>query len=375
MKLHSFLYLTGIAILLAGFTACSKMDDTYKEFIKNGERIYIGKADSVKIYPGKDRLKIRWLAISDPRIVRVKIYWNNRTDSTEVQVNRTVDIDTVDVMLENMAEGDYSFDIITFDNKGNTSIPVNAVGKVFGDQYQQSLLNRTVKSAINDGGLATLVLGQASEGAIFSEVQYADISGQLNTRNFPAKTDTIQLENFKAGTSVQYRTAFLPDSMSIDTFYTAYESVRVKGAPVEYSKLGWSITASSFRAANPPEYAIDNNPGSVWINDTGAGVGYPYMLTVDMKQVAEPVDGFTFTQRTDKNGAITSPSIELCEIEVSNDGQGWQSLGLFTLKEIPGSQYFDLPDSKSFRYFRTTFKSSYGNVPNGAIAEIGIYAR
>src|SRR3546814_9425797 len=44
----------------------------------------------------------------------------------------------------------------------------------------------------------------------------------------------------------QYRSVYLPDTLSVDTFYTAYTQVKVYGPPSPYDRTGWVATASSF---------------------------------------------------------------------------------------------------------------------------------
>lgn len=47
-----------------------------------------------------------------------------------------------------MQEGPYEFTVITYDGLGNKSIPVTANGYVYGDLYEQSLVNRSIEGDI-----------------------------------------------------------------------------------------------------------------------------------------------------------------------------------------------------------------------------------
>ncbi|HVK49771.1 MAG TPA: DUF4998 domain-containing protein, partial [Pseudobacter sp.] len=80
-------------LLLLAFTlgtgACSKMDEEYKDFTKGGEIIYTGKVDSLKIFPGKNRFKLSWALVSDQRISKCRVFWNEGEDSITVPVQRT----------------------------------------------------------------------------------------------------------------------------------------------------------------------------------------------------------------------------------------------------------------------------------------------
>src|SRR5690606_4493194 len=101
-------------VLLVGVigTGCRKQDYFYKEFLEGGEIVYVGKADSVKFHPGDNRAKLSWI-ITDPNINKMKVYWNNRLDSTLIYVNNWSVIDSIDVVISELEERLYFFDIYT----------------------------------------------------------------------------------------------------------------------------------------------------------------------------------------------------------------------------------------------------------------------
>ena len=123
------------------------MDDNYKEFVKGGEIVYLGKADSVQTFSGKNRIKVTWLLLSDPKINKSVIYWNEKQDSLVVAIERSSGIDTVSVFLENMAEQTYNFEIYNYDSSGHSSVKQEAIGTVYGDNYASSLTNRSFAEA------------------------------------------------------------------------------------------------------------------------------------------------------------------------------------------------------------------------------------
>jgi hypothetical protein len=59
------------AIFFTCLLACSKMDDTYDDFIKDGEIVYVGRVDSARAYPGNNRMDLSMLLTADPRISKV----------------------------------------------------------------------------------------------------------------------------------------------------------------------------------------------------------------------------------------------------------------------------------------------------------------
>ena len=83
----SILYI--LIILSLCMTGCGPMDETYSEFWDDGVIVYPAKADSVKAFPGDNRIVLSWQLRGDPSIARTKIYWNNRTDSLDTPVALT----------------------------------------------------------------------------------------------------------------------------------------------------------------------------------------------------------------------------------------------------------------------------------------------
>ena len=91
-----------------------------EEFIEEGPIVYIGKVDSLKAYAGRNRVMLEWQKLLDPRAKTAKIFWENRTKSTELQLTDKATL--TQVVVEDLAEGSYVFEICTYDTYGNSSI-------------------------------------------------------------------------------------------------------------------------------------------------------------------------------------------------------------------------------------------------------------
>lgn len=219
-----FLVLSVVVILFS----CSKMDDGYKDFIKDGEIIYTGRADSVKTYPGNNRILLSMLLLSDPKISTVKVYWNNKADSAVKSIVRNAGVDTVYFMLNNMPEASYSFEIYTYDNNRHSSVKTESIGMVYGQNYINSLFNRSLKSVTYlPGSKARLVWFGPSVQTVGQHIAYTDSLGIAKAAFIPRTEDTTYLLNFKKNASFQYKTLYKPETNAIDTFSTSYQSVQV----------------------------------------------------------------------------------------------------------------------------------------------------
>jgi hypothetical protein len=214
-------------IAACSITACSKMEDTYADFIKDGEIVYTGKVDSLKVFPGRNRIELSWLLISDPKITLCKVFWNDGADMVEIPVQRSAGTDTIKVMLTGMAERTYTFEVFTYDNDGHTSIKEDTIGVVYGDVFAGSLFNRPLKSVAFSADTARLEWAGASAQSVSVQLNYTDNSNIPRTIVVPRLESKTNLPKFKKGNSFQYRTLYLPEKNAIDTFFTAYESRQV----------------------------------------------------------------------------------------------------------------------------------------------------
>jgi hypothetical protein len=254
MKLLQAIY---CLLLAAGIMLSCKKADDFKKYVEGGEIIYTAKADSARVYAGKKRVQLYWLLLSDPTITTSKVFWKNRTDSVVIAVNRTTSIDTMRVIINNLAEGNYDFEIYNYDKEGNSSIKVAVSGTVYGDIYAAALLNRGIVDAelMNDSGEITWSDTDSTTGVIGMQLQYTDVNSRSHDTVVKAvyKNQVTSLPDLMPGTSVQYRTLYKPASMAIDTFTTSYANLPVKA----------DVTAVYIKNPGAP-FLMDNAQGSNW---------------------------------------------------------------------------------------------------------------
>lgn len=100
-----------LGIILAIFS-CTSSDD-YLKFVDGGPISYTGKIDSLKFFPGKDRVKVSGLIISDPKVSELRVYWNSKRDSVVIAISRTSGIDAISSVIENLPENIYNFEVKT----------------------------------------------------------------------------------------------------------------------------------------------------------------------------------------------------------------------------------------------------------------------
>lgn len=378
MKIQQYIKYSLLCIAIYFMASCSKMDATYKDFLKGGEILYLGRADSVKAFPGKNRIKIAWLIPGDPKVIGAVVYWNNKADSVNVTFTKPSLTDSVSVMINNLEERLYSFEIYSYDDSGHKSLKVDVSANVYGDNYIGTLYPRPfniVEMSGSDGKVTWLSTSSESFGV---ELSYTDNTNIIKKIFIPSDSTKTILTAFKPNSSFTYRSLYKPDTLCVDTFYSVYATKQIKGPRIEVSKVGWSSTSygdfdNRAGASNRPDRnAIDNNPATIWVSKVTGGKGYPHTIYVDMGGIVQNIEGLSFIQRTPLSGAL-----KLIEIQVSQDtiANGWKPMGEFTLNNVGGLQYIDFPQPETFRYFKVIGKNDYNNTLYLALAEVGVFKR
>lgn len=212
-----------IVITISAFTiACkkNKADDL------SGD---VAKATSLKAYPGKSRIQLTWQLPSENNIKECHVIWNNGNDSLSVPVSK--DEEMVDVIINDLEEGDHTFSVKNYNKQGNASTAVTVTAHAYGSLYEDSLHNRPVyKVVYNDAEKeVNITWGDAEDGAIKTWLTYGS-ENEEKIIAIPAYETKITLQNYDADTDslIIYRTSYLPTPDAIDTFYTKYDTVKVQ---------------------------------------------------------------------------------------------------------------------------------------------------
>lgn len=206
------------ALLLA---ACSKMDATYYDFVKNGPVIYTGKADSLKAFGGKGRVKLQWVLTTDQTITGCKVYWNEGEDSLDVAVKRNLGADTLQVYITDLPEGSYNFVVYSYDKNGNRSVGSEVIGNSYGAIFASSLTIKPARSVTKSAALSQLTaiwVGRETH-CVGTMWAYTGKDQQARTQVMPLADSTI-ITSCDVTKPFLYRTLYTPEQNAIDTFYT-----------------------------------------------------------------------------------------------------------------------------------------------------------
>lgn len=281
-------YLSLVLISLCIVFGCSKMNDKHDFYLQDGEIIYLGRVDSVKVLPGKNRFLLRYW-ITDQRAKELKIYWNQMRDSLIVPIPAHHPSDSIDVLIgdkENIIpEGNYTFQLVSSDGGNLRSIIFERLGNVYGEQFSSTLSDRFIKSIEYDSGKQEVNINwgePSSSREIGIEITYFSEETKnvvrLTTEQIGSRT---VLDNVNVEKGVTYRTMFLPEPMAIDTFFTAPVPITILqnialNKPVKTS----SNLNDSFNGSKAVDGIISTD--SRWISSSGDGL--EHWIEIDLEK-------------------------------------------------------------------------------------------
>jgi hypothetical protein len=211
MKNKIYFLIAYIGIL----TSCTKMDDTLKPYLADGERYYPGKPSEIELHSGRNRVEVQFQQNLDPNIVKYVIYWNDKANS--VTALATPGVGIMKTIIPGLKEQSYNFEIVSFDKLGNSSLATLKSGKAYGAVYESELLNRGLTIANTLAGLE-LNFSSAETFNVATEVTYTNTLGQKSTVSVPSSVNTYTITD-NNGKQIELKSAFVPNN-GIDTFYS-----------------------------------------------------------------------------------------------------------------------------------------------------------
>lgn len=229
MKNKIYWYLIMIIAGLIIIPSCTKWDE-YKMYI-DGDRIYPQKPDSLKTRPGKNRIQLEW-TISDPKVSYFKVLYSQEgiQDSVTIPVRSVHKYanDTTRVIIDNLIESNCIFNVISYDEFGNSSLAVEAEEMVYGENYEKSLLNRTlISKLIDNDGLHLRWYPATDDTELGIELNYKDVSENMKTIFIADSILSNTVTGFNVNYPFTYHTKYLPTPTAIDTFYSTYNEDRI----------------------------------------------------------------------------------------------------------------------------------------------------
>lgn len=212
--------------LLLSYISCDSMDSLHEKYLEWGEAIYTGVVDSLKVYPGYNRVKLTWEVNADPRIKKTVIYWDDRSDSVVVDVIRS---QSKRIQMEHsieLPEGGYMFELATKDNEGHQSRYIEINTNIYGAFYANSISLRGSRQInlieVLDQSTVNVHLGTVEDNTYrYSELVYLTYesgSSQAIEKivTIENQTDNVTLENIRLGDKISICSMFFPSENAMD---------------------------------------------------------------------------------------------------------------------------------------------------------------
>lgn len=209
----SIKYIVCLFVIPMALGGCDGMNDLHQKYLDMGEKVYAAQPDSVFVRPGNSRLRLD-IYFTAQRIEKGVIFWNQGKDSTVFHISARP---LFQLDMPNMQEGDYTYRLLMYDKFGNKSLPIEVVGKVYGENYIDGLINRGIYETYRSGNTATIAWKEVDFCAGV-EVTYLDSKGETIVLIVPSGEDNTIIPDFKAGSTFSYVTLYRPQPDAIDVF-------------------------------------------------------------------------------------------------------------------------------------------------------------
>ena len=368
-----------IVLTLSFFAACENFMDIHQEWIKDGEMIYSPKIDSLSFIAGRERLEFRHWLYKSPNVRTVTLYWNSGADSLIIPVKPSAGLDSVFVIVPNLQERSYTFNVRTTDMFGHKSLVKTGFGTAYGADYENSLNDRNIDKfdlKVNEvtctkdyvfetgtvrvswicernvTGISATLLA-AGTGMVRTEYSYTTKYGNDTTVIARASANSVELRNAILSTEavpsyLYSRSAYIPEPEAIDTFFTAYKKEDWKqhtfplppkpdqepdapDPPVAftfgpYDRSGWEVLEASDEREDDGggmQMILNNNHDRFWHSQWGPDAPLPHWAIIDMKE-AKNVSKFVVYRRP---GWSDTKTVELYMSDSPDPNGSWKKVG------------------------------------------------
>lgn len=356
------MYKNSVIIVLIMFlsSACGDMMDIHQEFVKDGEIVYLSKPDSVKFLAGKNRVYFECVLRNAPNITSIDIFWNRGKDSHIIPVTPSTGIYKLNAWIPDLEEQSYTFEVQTSDSYGQHSLMTTGFANSYGEMFQMSLVNRPYRGfALTDRNKEVSVelsWINAAERLVWSEIRYNDKNDNTRViRALPADVVTV-CEDATVNSVFECRSAFLPETDAVDTFYTEWKRI-LPDPNYTLGMNGWSVTASSYQPTGneygPPEVILQPGFELLWHSQWGGGpvAQLPHWIEIDM-QNAKSLTRIEVTRHTDVKSLHIIPSETLI-----SDKTALKNMTPAAILEYPGP--WDLRNVMRYCDFETPVSARY----------------
>lgn len=326
LSISNILFLVSFSALIVMSTACETTLETYDEFVKEGETVYIGAADTVFVGSGFNKLRF-WVAINaDPKIKKGFLESSNGEVSHEFEIQRNKPgNDTISFDLD-LPEGEYTFGLFLMDDAGNSSVRKEVPATVYGEKYRENLINRSVQKISAYKDHAVVNWSQAEPNTQTTTITYEDSQGVSQSIHVENETMETILPDYKRGSMFSVTSSFLPNANAIESFLATPmetelpEQYIINKANITALKLPFDASDGCYGSSYTR--LTDGSTAEFWHScedpETNAEDLYPWVMSFDLGNPAL-ISKFRLDERA---GCCGERSPAEYQIWVTNDIDG-----------------------------------------------------
>ena len=272
------------------YVSCSDMDSIHEEYL-NGETIYAGKLDTLSIRPGYYRAQLegytQFLGTSNQIIIE----YEDQMINYPIEENLS---DIFSVIIEDLEEGSYEFNVYTQDPNGNLSVSQTVAGYVIGDEF---ILDQNPREVLDysfesEGNYVNFYGNAESEFVIYTLIDYENEEDEIIRDTLFYDDSRVKLINLKALGIMQTTSVIQSGLYGIDSIALAPLEYTLPNLPyAEISKDFISLVQmpsdnpGTYNGANPDQYLFDGDGFSEANNFNTYHSGpnsIPHHFTVDL---------------------------------------------------------------------------------------------
>ena len=383
-KKFNFLIFKSFLILML-IISCGDIDSIHEDYLQ-GEQVYAGRLDTLKIRPGYYRAQLEGQTQFLGNSNQILIEYDDQTNIYDIDTNNIND-GIYTMILPNLEEKSYEFTISTQDELGNLSVSQVVAGSSVGDVFVSDQDPREIIdfSFEDDGTYANFFGNAQSENVIFTLVDYENEFDQISRDTLFYEDSRVKIEQYKPTGNLQTTSVIQSGLNGIDSISLTPVSYNMPELPYDRLNKDYirlvnmpSDDPGTYNGANPEEFLFDDNTS--WGGDdthtyfTEPG-NIPGHFTVDlgMNTILRRVDIDMIDPEIDPLFNPTSvqvwgrENLEFAETSSSEESllidAGWVLLHEQQIdgENLSRASFIINPNISSKRYIRLRTTSSVGN--------------
>ncbi|HHT29471.1 MULTISPECIES: DUF4998 domain-containing protein [Petrimonas] len=369
MKKIKSIITVGILLALLSNYGCDSMEDNFKQYLK--EYNYSGKIDSLRVYPGFERVILAWNNPKDQKSKSIKIVYG--PDSTVVTYDSLVD----SVSIEGLDAGTgYEFIVYTMDAKNNLSVPTSITAFPVSKAFVNALTPPSIIVQAIGADQYITVIGTSNvlmrfAGDIEYTVTGADGFTQSGSVQWPEKAGATQVDLPVAGMGItflppgeytfSYKVSVFPivgNLVSVDEVWLENtQTVFVQPVVINLMTVPGVVTESNNNSpgAENIDKIIDNNPDTKYLTFNSTA------WIVWKMDRAFAATRYTLTSANDDD----SRDPRDWTVEGSNDGITWTELDRQTnFPRFPQRKHritFPMTNRTAYTHYRLNVTANHGS--------------